>query len=466
VRDASWQLLQQQPTTLDSLTVLLQQLRQNACTPTITPSSNPNSDSSSGSTASAAAVESALLFEKALGLVSNMSLHPGIRQQLAQQQLLLDQLLAAAGLPSTSSTAAGPRAKSAMPTNPDGSSTVRQAALGCLCNLSLEPRLQLQLADRSSAAMLLAMTTAAAGCSKERQAGDAGTASSTSGTPAAAAAAGPRLPARKPKQQQQQQAPCTQALEGGGQHQLPYDEELLTAQRAAVLLSRAAKQAEGVQQLQQLQALPQMLECIADVAAAHQQHLLNELTQQLEEDSQQQQQQQQQQRGETSTAAMLATWLDAAWRTVALLTAQPGACGSCSCSGEVAAATIAACLVVLQPTDTVTQQQQQSVSRPPSQGTSSSSSSSTSSTSQPSAAVQGNAALVLGHLAAEPCWHTQLAQADAVGVLVAVAYAHGRGRAVARNAAIALARMARDGRLMDRLRELHGVEIIYQYVRP
>ncbi|WIA23793.1 hypothetical protein OEZ85_013473 [Tetradesmus obliquus] len=78
----------------------------------------------------------------------------------------------------------------------------------------------------------------------------------------------------------------------------------------------------------------------------------------------------------------------------------------------------------------------------------------------------GNAALVLGHFAGEPCWHPQLRSADAVGVLVAVAYAHGRGSAVARNAAIGLARMGHDAEMMERLRELHGIEIIYQYVRP
>ncbi|WIA44309.1 hypothetical protein OEZ86_007106 [Tetradesmus obliquus] len=66
----------------------------------------------------------------------------------------------------------------------------------------------------------------------------------------------------------------------------------------------------------------------------------------------------------------------------------------------------------------------------------------------------------------ESCWHPQLRSADAVGVLVAVAYAHGRGSAVARNAAIGLARMAHDAEMMERLRELHGIEIIYQYVRP
>jgi hypothetical protein len=37
---------------------------------------------------------------------------------------------------------------------------------------------------------------------------------------------------------------------------------------------------------------------------------------------------------------------------------------------------------------------------------------------------------------------------------------------VARNAAIELARTAKDGAMMERLRELHGVEIIYQYVPP
>jgi hypothetical protein len=219
-----------------------------------------------------------------------------------------------------------------------------------------------------------------------------------------------------------------------------------------------------VLQLQQLQTLPQLLECIVAVAAAHQQQLL--LKQQPHESSQQEQQHQEQ---EENTSSVLLTWLDAAWRTVALLTAQSGACSSCSCSGDVATAAIAACLAVLQhpgsSATSATHQQQQSMLRPTGHGNYSAAASS-STAIQLSAAVQGNAALVLGHFAGEPCWHIQLAQVDAVGVLVAVAYAHGRGSAVARNAAIALARMAKDACLMDRLRELHGVEIIYQYVRP
>ncbi len=80
-------------------------------------------------------------------------------------------------------------------------------------------------------------------------------------------------------------------------------------------------------------------------------------------------------------------------------------------------------------------------------------------------ALLGNAALCVGNLAAWQGSWAQLRQLDAVEVLVRVAH-DGRGDAASRNAAIALARLARDGAMMARLKELHGLEVIYQYVRP
>jgi hypothetical protein len=455
VREASRHILQQQPQTLDSLATLLQQGNLRTCS------------------SSEARVAGLLAVEKVLGLISNLSLQPSVRQQLAQHQQLLQQLLTAAGLRGDSSTAQQQGAVSA----------VKEAALGCLCNLSLEQQAQQRLTGGQIPAVLLAMTTAAAGsCSK-------GCSAKVVESPAAAAA-GPRLPPRK-QQQQQQQSPAVDAADSRSQQ-----DQLLTAQRAAVLLSRAAKQTEGLQQLQQLRALPKLLEAIAAVAATQQQQGVSK------------KQQKEQQQASQGSAALLSGWFDAAWRTVALLTAQPGACSSSSCSAEDATTAISACLAVLQAPgagSAAAAMQQQSGHKMCNQSTSTTSSSSNSNhpssasssqvsaavqgstsstsssssadghavpdTSQPgpvqcSAAVQGNAALVLGHFAAKSCWHSKLQKADAVRVLVAVAHAHGCGSAVARNGAIALARMARDGGMMERLRELHGVEIIYQYVRP
>ena len=44
--------------------------------------------------------------------------------------------------------------------------------------------------------------------------------------------------------------------------------------------------------------------------------------------------------------------------------------------------------------------------------------------------------------------------------------AHKQSGAIQKNAAIAVARMAHDPVCMQRIKELHGLEIIYQYVRP
>ncbi|GFR41120.1 hypothetical protein Agub_g1764 [Astrephomene gubernaculifera] len=58
-----------------------------------------------------------------------------------------------------------------------------------------------------------------------------------------------------------------------------------------------------------------------------------------------------------------------------------------------------------------------------------------------------------------------LRAAEPVPPLVKVAY-DGRGNTASKNAAIALARLAHDPAMLEKLRELHGIEIIYQYVKP
>ena len=80
-------------------------------------------------------------------------------------------------------------------------------------------------------------------------------------------------------------------------------------------------------------------------------------------------------------------------------------------------------------------------------------------------AAQGNAALALGALAKQPARLPLLKSLDAVAPLVAVAYA-GKGNTASKNAAITLARLSHDPDLIERLRELHGLEIIYRYVKP
>lgn len=80
-------------------------------------------------------------------------------------------------------------------------------------------------------------------------------------------------------------------------------------------------------------------------------------------------------------------------------------------------------------------------------------------------ALLGNAALCVANLARYKEHLPLLQRADAVAPLVKVAY-EGKGNTASKNAAIALARMAHDPAMLERLRELHGVEIIYQYVKP
>uniref|UniRef100_A0A7S0QXX8 Protein unc-45 homolog B n=1 Tax=Pyramimonas obovata TaxID=1411642 RepID=A0A7S0QXX8_9CHLO len=78
-------------------------------------------------------------------------------------------------------------------------------------------------------------------------------------------------------------------------------------------------------------------------------------------------------------------------------------------------------------------------------------------------AAVGNAALSLADSAKEDAVLEKLADLDAVPPLVEVA--HKRKGACNKNAGIALARMARNQKCLVRLKELHGIEIIYNYVK-
>ncbi|DBA92213.1 TPA: hypothetical protein ACH3X1_015922 [Trebouxia sp. C0004] len=81
-----------------------------------------------------------------------------------------------------------------------------------------------------------------------------------------------------------------------------------------------------------------------------------------------------------------------------------------------------------------------------------------------SSAALGNISLCIGDLAREPQLLPVLQQEDAVAPLLDVAYKC-KGP-TQKNAAIAVARLAHDEACMQRIRELHGLEIIYQYVKP
>ncbi len=79
--------------------------------------------------------------------------------------------------------------------------------------------------------------------------------------------------------------------------------------------------------------------------------------------------------------------------------------------------------------------------------------------------VLANAALCLAGVARRKEYLGLLREADPVPLLLGVAY-EGRGSTASKNAAIALARLAHDPKMLEQLRELHGIEIIYQYVKP
>jgi len=76
----------------------------------------------------------------------------------------------------------------------------------------------------------------------------------------------------------------------------------------------------------------------------------------------------------------------------------------------------------------------------------------------------GNAALCIADSSTNDLVLSKLSEADAVPSLIEVA--HKRKGPCCKNAGIALARMSRDPKCMERLRELHGIEIIYNYVKP
>jgi len=177
---------------------------------------------------------------------------------------------------------------------------------------------------------------------------------------------------------------------------------LQQSQHAALLLSRVAKQSAGAEVLKSENGL-QLLVSALDGGIKQ----------------------------KTSRPA----WIDAIVRTIAILTAPPNSCVAGYCT-EQAAALITACLDVLR-----------------------------NSVLDATPAAKGNAALCLSHIAAEDRWHWLLRQADAVHALVQAAY-DGKGNCASKNAAIALAKLAKDEQMMERLKELHGVEIIYQYVKP
>lgn len=79
--------------------------------------------------------------------------------------------------------------------------------------------------------------------------------------------------------------------------------------------------------------------------------------------------------------------------------------------------------------------------------------------------TQGNAALCIGRAATDASILALLRKQQAVAALVGLAY-RGKGNPASKNAAIALAKLAQDAAMLDQLRELHGLEIIYQYVKP
>jgi hypothetical protein len=128
-------------------------------------------------------------------------------------------------------------------------------------------------------------------------------------------------------------------------------------------------------------------------------------------------------------------WLSAAVRTLALITAAVG--WSRNCSAGTAAAVISVCCNLLR-------------------------------ASAADDAVKGNAALVLKSFAGvdDPAWRAELAKADAVEALVTAARL-GRGGPCSKNAGITLAVLSRTGCVfVERLRELRGLEVLYEYVKP
>lgn len=334
------------------------------------------------------------LRDKVYGLFSNLSMHPGARDQLAQCTTLLE-LSIAATMPGTSEACAGDR---------EGST----AAMGLLCNLSIAATVQQRLAGTPGCVgSLLDQTCSASGSHMMN----------SKQSDVKAVRANPQLPPRKQPRHQSDQHSL--------QQQLSTVDKQLQRQRAACLLSRAAKQPAGIQALVKLSAVGRLVTALQDRPQQGEQGQPPQEMDNITPDEQH--------AAGSSRKDLLsneATWCDAVIRTIALLTARSRFCSDCS--AEEAAAVIKVCMDLL---GTVQEE-----------------------------AVLGNAALCLGHFAAESSWHQQLHKADAVKVLVDIAY-KGKGSPSSKNAAIALAKLAKDERMLERLRDLHGLEIIYQYVR-
>lgn len=259
------------------------------------------------------------------------------------------------------------------------------AVLGCMCNLSIEQGVQQLMVEQEDLTVRL-LKLAATGPALLKHA------SSSRG------AAGPKLPPRGSKAQSTPSC----AVEAAA-----------LSVRAVTLVSRIARQAGGVQQLQQGDALRVLAAGVAQCLRV------------------------QQQQGASSQAHTAAKeWLAPAVRALALLTAAPEACGSCSATTAISL--VDACSQVLR---------------------------------EPAGddAVKGNAALVLKAFAADgqQRWHAALAKADAVEALFSAARAGGQGSPSSRNAGIALAVLARaGGTFLDRLRDLRGLEVVHAYVQP
>ena len=80
--------------------------------------------------------------------------------------------------------------------------------------------------------------------------------------------------------------------------------------------------------------------------------------------------------------------------------------------------------------------------------------------------VVGNAALVLGDLARRDALLASLETVEPALVPSLLAACRHRKGAAQKNAAIACARLARHAPFMAALKEHHGLELIYSYVKP
>lgn len=197
----------------------------------------------------------------------------------------------------------------------------------------------------------------------------------------------------------------------------------LMAERAAVVVSRMAKHTQGRQVLLQARAVELLVAGLAAATAAAAAPPSGGCP--------------------ATTNSSLGAWCEACVRTVALLTADGAYFGGCS--QQVARAAAAALTALLDEPQYPQPQQQPCAAAP--------------------AAFAGNASLCFAHLASNPAWLGLMHELDCAAPLVRVAR-EGRGDAASKNAAVALARMSRHPPIMERLKELRGVEIICQYGRP